>query len=104
MLIGTYTKLAALCPEDVALVQKSLNKEDRCLVCPVCPVFSIVRINQINKTNQMNQTNQLLAIRLPRVCSGSDGHLDLRNPLHVGAQISESWCHQSERTAFRIRQ
>ena len=46
----------------------------------------------------------LLAVRWPRVYSSSDGYLDSRNSLHIGAQISETWCHQPERTAFRIRQ
>src|SRR4051812_10849198 len=46
----------------------------------------------------------LLAIRLPRVFPSSDGHFDSRDSLHVGAQISETGGHQSERTAFRIRQ
>ncbi len=34
-----------------------------------------------------------LAIRWPRILSGSDGHLDSRNPLHVGAQITETGRH-----------
>src|SRR5437899_10091315 len=31
--------------------------------------------------------------RWPCICSGSDGHLDSRNPLHVGAKITETWCY-----------
>ena len=37
--------------------------------------------------------NSLLAIRWPRVSSCSNSHLDSRNTLHVGAQISETGCH-----------
>jgi hypothetical protein len=32
----------------------------------------------------------LLAVRWPRVYSGSDGHLDPGDPLHVGAEITET--------------
>jgi hypothetical protein len=48
--------------------------------------------------------NSLLTIRWPRVYSGSDGHLDSRDPLYVGAEITETRGHQPERTAFGIRQ
>ena len=37
--------------------------------------------------------NSLLAIRWPRVYSSSDCHLDSRDPLHIGAEISETGCH-----------
>ena len=37
--------------------------------------------------------NSLLAVRWPRVYSGSNSHLNPRNPLHIGTQIAKTGCH-----------
>ena len=59
-----------------------------CRVYLVNETYQMSQINQINKTNQIDQTG--LTIRWPRVYSGSNGYLDPRDPLHVGAEITET--------------
>ena len=56
------------------------------------PLVSVQRLlTQTNQIDQMNQTD--LAIRWPCISSDSDGHLDLRNSFHVGAEITETGRH-----------
>ena len=44
------------------------------------------------------------AILRPRISSRSDGHLDSRDSLHIGAKIAQPWGDQSKRPALRFRQ